>query len=112
MKQKYYDLIGIYSATLCLMHCLLAPFLLVLPIGRFHHPLIDGIFLTIGILPVVKIIKNKVPVFLKILVLCSFLLIALAIFIEAVYHIESSLIYFGATGLIISHFINYKYHRH
>lgn len=111
MKEKYFDLVGMYSAALCLIHCLITPLLFTLPLGISHSPIIDFIFLIVGFIPVLKILIGKSPFTLKVLIFVSFVLIAVAILLESIYHWENSLIYIGAIGLITSHFIHYNSHK-
>jgi len=112
MREKYYDLIGVYSAFLCLAHCILGPILFIVPLGISHSPLLDSFFLIVGLFPVYKVVRSKSPVFLKILLVFSFALIALSITLEALYHQESFLIFIGAMGVISSHLMNYNYKKH
>ncbi|RXG11225.1 MerC mercury resistance protein [Leeuwenhoekiella aestuarii] len=112
MKAKYFDIIGVYAAFLCLIHCILAPVLFLLPLELSHNPLIDISFLAIGLFPVIQVVRSNAPVYLKILIAVSWTLIAAAIAFEVFLHQDTSLIYFGAIGLISGHLFNYSNHKH
>ena len=55
----FYDILGISSATICLVHCLVFPLLTILPLGLSHNPIIDLLFATIGLFAIFKIIKKS-----------------------------------------------------
>ena len=112
MKAKYLDIIGVYAAFFCLIHCLFTPVLFLLPLGLSHNPIIDLSFLSIGIFPVLKVLRSKSPLKLKLLLAVSWILVAVAIALESLFHQETPLIYFGAAGLISGHLFNYKNHKH
>ncbi len=112
MKTKILDCIGISAAVLCLIHCILFPVLMIVPLGISHHPLIDLLFLIIGATVVLRITKTVGSVRLKVLFLVSIALISISIGLDFIFHIHSGLIYIGATGLIVAHIINFKNHKH
>ena len=111
MKDKYFDLAGMYIATLCLIHCLLAPLLFLIPLQVSHTPVVDLVFFGLGLYPVYKVLKSKASLYLKILLVSSLLLVRVSILLEY-FEIHSFLIYIGATGLIAGHVINFKSHRY
>ncbi|MEZ0131261.1 hypothetical protein AB9T88_16415 [Flavobacterium sp. LBUM151] len=55
---SFYDILGISSATVCLVHCLVFPLITILPLGLIHNPFIDLFFAVIGSIAVFKIIKK------------------------------------------------------
>lgn len=110
--KKYTDLLGISAAGLCLIHCLLFPLLMVLPMGISHNAYIDLCFLSIGIWPVYRVIKENPPVYLKVWLIGSLTLIGVSVLLDILFHIHSVLIYMGAAGLITGHFTNFKLHSH
>lgn len=112
MKEKYFDMIGVYAAFLCLIHCVLAPVLFLLPLGFSHNPIIDISFLTIGIFPVIKVMRSAAPLYIKVLLAISWVAVLVSVLLESVFHQESVLIFFGAGGLITGHLINYSNHKH
>lgn len=112
MREKYYDLIGVYTAFLCLVHCIMAPILFILPLGISHNPLLDSFFLLVGLFPVYKVLRSTSPIGLKISLVVSFVLIAISILLESLYYHESILIVIGTSGVITCHLINYNYKKH
>ncbi len=112
MKAKILDAIGASAAALCLVHCLVFPFLMILPFGLTHNPIIDICFLFIGSVVVYKITTKRISKWLKLLFWGSIFLIFVSIIIDIIFHVHTPLIYFGAVGLISGHVINYKEHKH
>ncbi|KIA97731.1 MerC mercury resistance protein [Flavobacterium sp. KMS] len=105
-----WDLLGISSASICLIHCLIFPVITILPLGLSHNPLIDLLFVSIGFFAVVKIIKKSNLLVSSILIL-SLTLIFISILIEIVLDVHSNLIFIGGIGMIIGHFLNYRSHK-
>lgn len=112
MNAKNYDLIGITSSALCLLHCSILPLIMVIPVGISHNIYIDLVFLTIGTYPIYKILKNNINIYIKTLITTSFMLMFLSIIIEHFFHIHLYLIHIGSIGLILGHIINFKHHKH
>ncbi|MFC0779491.1 MerC domain-containing protein [Flavobacterium sp. HJSW_4] len=110
ISTSFYDILGISSATICLVHCLIFPFLTILPLGLSHNPFIDLLFASIGLFAILKIIKKSALLVSTILVV-SMALIWISILTELLLEIHLDLIYFGGIGMIIGHLINYKLHR-
>lgn len=107
---SFYDILGISSATLCLVHCLIFPILTILPLGFIHNPIIDLLFASLGLFAILKIIKNSALLISAILVV-SMSLIWISILSELFFEMHLDLIYYGGIGMIIGHLINYKLHR-
>ncbi|WP_338841695.1 MerC domain-containing protein [Flavobacterium ginsenosidimutans] len=110
ISTTFYDILGISSATICLVHCLIFPLLTILPLGLSHNPIIDLLFASIGLFAILKIIKKSALLVSTILVV-SMALIWISILTELFFEIHLDLIYFGGIGMIIGHLINYKLHR-
>ncbi|OMQ12426.1 MerC family mercury resistance protein [[Flexibacter] sp. ATCC 35103] len=106
----FYDILGISSATICLVHCLVFPLLTILPLGLSHNPFIDLLFATIGLFAIVKIIKKSNLLISSILII-SMALIWISVLSEIVLDIHLDLIFIGGIGMIIGHLINYKLHK-
>lgn len=106
------DYIGISSATLCLVHCLVFPLLSIVPIGFSHNHWVDLIFATIGLFAVVKIIKTNTFLYIKLILSFSIILIFISIFVTILFHVHSNILYFGGVGMIIGHILNFKQHQH
>jgi hypothetical protein len=103
----FYDILGISSATICLVHCLLFPLLTILPLGLCHNPFIDLSFASMGLFAVLKIIKKSTRLVSGILII-SMVLIWTSILSEIIFEIHLDLIFIGGIGMIIGHFLNYK----
>jgi hypothetical protein len=107
---SFYDILGISSATICLVHCLLFPLLTILPLGLSHSPFIDLLFATVGLFSVTKIIKKSGLLIAAILIV-SMALIWISILTEIILEIHCDLIFPGGIGMIIGHLLNYKTHK-
>lgn len=106
----FYDILGISSATLCLIHCLIFPLLTILPLGLSHNPIVDLIFASIGSFAILKITKKSTLLVSSILIV-SMSLIWISILTDLILEIHLDLLYVGGVGMIIGHLINYKLHR-
>ena len=103
----FYDILGISSATICLIHCVLFPLLTILPFGLVHNPLIDLAFAIVGLLVITKIIKKSSRLVAGILII-SMMLIWISILSELFFDTHLDLIFVGGFGMITGHFLNYK----
>ncbi|MBP2615585.1 MerC domain-containing protein [Chryseobacterium jejuense] len=112
MKSKILDAVGISAAALCLIHCIVFPLLLVIPLGISHNPYIDLGFLAIGALIVYRLTKQITNRKLKFLFWISIGLIAVSVAADFMFEVHLPLIYVGAAGLITAHLINFKNHKH
>ncbi len=112
MKSKILDAIGISAAVLCLIHCIIFPLLLIIPLGISHNPYIDLAFLAIGAAVVYRLTKHMTNIWLKFIFCFSILLISISVFVDLLFEIHIPLIYIGAAGLILGHIINFKNHKH
>jgi hypothetical protein len=106
----FYDILGISSATICLVHCLVFPLLTILPLGISHNPFIDLIFASIGLVAILKIIKKSNLLVAAILIV-SMSLIWITVLSEIILDIHLDIIYIGGIGMIIGHFLNYRWHK-
>ncbi|WP_374174394.1 MerC family mercury resistance protein [Flavobacterium tructae] len=107
----FYDILGISSAAICLVHCLIFPLLTILPLGISHNPFIDLTFALIGLIAILKIIK-KSSLLVAITLILSISLIWISILSEMILDIHLDLIFIGGIGMIIGHLLNYKNHKH
>ncbi|MBV8327233.1 MerC domain-containing protein [Chryseobacterium sp.] len=112
MKSKILDAVGISAAVLCLIHCILFPLLLIIPLGISHNPYVDLTFLIIGTVVVFRVTKHVANRWLKFLFWISILLIAVSVLADFIFEVHVPLIYAGAAGLITAHIINFKNHKH
>ncbi|MDD2675059.1 MerC family mercury resistance protein [Flavobacterium sp. Sr18] len=104
------DILGISSAGLCLLHCLIFPLLTILPLGLSHNPYIDLAFATVGLWAVLNIIK-KASLIVALLLLTSITLIFLSVFIDIFLDYHTNLLIVGGIGMILGHLINYSNHK-
>ncbi|KFF07501.1 MerC domain-containing protein [Flavobacterium reichenbachii] len=105
-----YDFLGISSAALCLVHCLIFPILTILPLGFIHNPIIDLMFASIGLFAIFKIMK-KTSLLVSSILIVSMSLIWISILSELFYENHLDLILFGGIGMIIGHVLNYNLHK-
>jgi hypothetical protein len=112
MKSKILDAVGISAAVLCLIHCIIFPLLMIIPLGIAHNPYIDLSFLIIGAAVVYRVTKNMTSRWLKFLFWASIILISISVLADLIFEIHIPLIYLGAAGLISGHIINFKNHKH
>ncbi|MGH1517229.1 MerC domain-containing protein [Chryseobacterium sp. JK1] len=112
MKSKILDTIGISAAVLCLIHCIIFPLLMVIPLGISHNPYIDLAFLLIGAVVVFRITRQISSRWLKFLFWTSIGLILISVMADFIFEVHIPLIYAGAAGLIAGHIINFKNHKH
>ncbi|GEN70627.1 MerC domain-containing protein [Chryseobacterium lathyri] len=112
MKSKILDAVGISAAVLCLIHCVVFPLLMIIPLGISHNPYIDLAFLIIGAVVVYRVTKNIASSWLKLLFWSSIILISISVLADLIFEIHIPLIYVGAAGLITGHIINFRNHKH
>lgn len=110
ITSSFYDILGISSATACLVHCLVFPLLTILPLGLSHNPFIDLFFASIGFFAIFKIIKKSNLLISGILIF-SMALIWISVLSELILDVHLDLIYFGGIGMIIGHLLHYKSHK-
>ena len=106
------DFLGISSATMCMIHCLVFPLISFIPIGFSHNHWVDLIFASLGLYPVIKIVKTSSPLYIKIILSVSMGLIFYSIINTIVSHEHSMLLYFGGVGMVLGHILNFKFCKH
>ncbi|OXA94769.1 MerC domain-containing protein [Flavobacterium hercynium] len=107
---SFYDILGISSATICLVHCLIFPLLTILPLGLSHNPFVDLFFATIGLLAILKIV-NKTSILISAILVISMSLIWISVLADIILEIHLDLLYIGGVGMIVGHLLNYKLHK-
>ena len=110
--QTLYNFLGLSSATLCLLHCLLVPILSIVPLKFFDSVWIDILFCSIGMIAVSKIIMARASKLVKLILICSIFIVIVSVMIEIVFEVHSEGMLLGGIGLLIGHFLNYKNHSH
>ncbi|SNB43832.1 MerC mercury resistance protein [Flavobacterium psychrophilum] len=104
------DILGISSATLCLIHCLLFPIITILPLGLSHNHWVDLFFACIGMFVVSKIILSNTTKLVKIILSLSISIIIVGVVIELLCNRNTYLVIIGGIIMIIGHYLNYKSH--
>ncbi len=114
MKSKVFDLLGISAALLCLIHCLLLPVLMILPLGleHEHNTYIDLGFLIIGAAVVYRVTRAIHSKWLQGIFWVAIGLIGLSVLLDLAFHFHSPFMYAGAVLLVTGHLINFKNHKH
>jgi hypothetical protein len=103
------DILGISTASLCLVHCLLFSILSIIPLGLNNH-WIDIFFACVGMFVVSKIVMSTTSNKIKLILGTSITLIIIGVFLEIMWEQETPLVLIGGSGMIIGHFLNYKFH--
>jgi hypothetical protein len=111
-SKQFHDVLGISSATLCLIHCLVFPLITILPIGLSHNHWIDLVFAGIGFYAIVGILKSETAKYIKLVLFFSMGLILASILYTLITHHHTNLLYFGGIGMIVGHLLNFRYHKH
>ena len=114
MNQKLansYDILGISSATLCLIHCILLPLLTIIPFGFSDNIYVDCAFAGIGLFAVSKVILNGADKKIRYILGISTVTIIISVTLELLLDINSGLILIGGSGMIVGHYLNYKSHK-
>jgi hypothetical protein len=106
------DVLGISSATLCLIHCLIFPLITIIPIGLSHNHWVDLVFAGIGVYAIVGILKSKTSKYIKFILSLSMSLILISVLYTIITHHHTKLLYLGGIGMIIGHLLNFKHHKH
>ncbi|CAD0000806.1 MerC domain-containing protein [Flavobacterium salmonis] len=104
------DILGISSASLCLVHCLLFPILSIIPFGFSDTHWIDIFFACIGMFVVSKIVMGKTAKKVKLILTASITAIIIGVVLEIIWKINTQMILIGGVGMIIGHLLNYKLH--
>lgn len=111
MKKQQIDILGISSASLCLIHCMALPLLTTLPFGLFDDALVDLFFACIGIFVLIKILRSTARRLVKIILTTSLFFIFSSIVLELVLDFHTPIIYVGGFGMILGHYLNLKTHK-
>lgn len=103
------DLLGVFSAGLCTVHCLAAPLLLALfsTTGWFH--IATYFFLAISIYAAYTSTRNTQSKLSKSLIFSGLALLFVAIIFEDYVHWFHELSYVASAGLILGHILNMRY---
>lgn len=116
LSSKTSDWIGISSAILCTIHCLVAPLFFGGMIHAHHsadtHWLLghhwDYVFLAIGLFAVWFSARHAHSTILKVALWLTFGLLAGAILMEEFSGLLQGVIYFSSAALILAHLVNLR----
>lgn len=102
-----YDIIGLSSASICLLHCLLFPLLTFIPIA-IEHVFIDTFFALIGVFVFFSILKSKTQTKVKNILFIGNLLVITGVLLHMFFKIDTFLVIVGGIIMVSGHIINFK----
>jgi hypothetical protein len=108
-----FDILGMISSGLCLVHCLAGPILLLLGYqflepGGWH--LLDFLFLTVSALAVYSVTRKHSMTWIKAGLWISFAILSISVFFEHNTFLNISG-WVAAGGLILFHYFNFRHSR-
>ncbi|MCG8387169.1 MAG: MerC domain-containing protein [Cytophagales bacterium] len=113
---KKSDELGMLSSTLCMLHCMATPFLLLaVPSSQVTHhgsqawwSWLDILFLGISLIAVFMTVQQSTQKWLKVSLVVSWLMLSFFILNERFEGIEFSfdMVYFPAFALVVLHLVN------
>lgn len=118
MKQKFAnfrsDYIGMVSAILCLIHCIILPVIFALRAVDFEHDVEghfkwDYLFLALSFYAVYHSAKHSPSPLIKMLFWANFSVLTLCIFLENISEAFEYMIILASIGLVVVHFINIRH---
>ena len=107
---KTYDILGISSATLCLIHCIIFPILTIVPFGFSDNIFIDSLFACVGMFVVSKVLISDSSRKVKYILGISIGIIVVNVVLELLFKIHLGLLFVGGIGMIVGHYMNFKNH--
>jgi hypothetical protein len=106
---KKSDIVGVLSASLCIVHCFFTPLLLLMFAAFKWFHAISYIFLFISFVSAFEATKHSENLKILTLIWGSFVLFAIAILFEDDFAFLHTLSYVASFGLIIGHILNIRY---
>lgn len=107
---RRYDFLGVSSATLCLLHCLMVPFLSLVSISNSSSIWIDLFCCFMGLLAVYKIVRHTDSKRVQYILIASIVVVISSISIELLYQLHNEGVLIGGIGLLIGHTAHIKTH--
>jgi len=108
--QENSDLVGIFSSSLCLIHCLLLPIIANLlahsEIGE--EGFVDYAFLVLAFIAIWYSIKPHTSNFIKKMLWVAFIILSFGILTEDIFSFSEYLAYFASFSLIFLHYFNFR----
>ncbi|MCU0392616.1 MAG: MerC domain-containing protein [Thermoflexibacter sp.] len=118
-KEKNFkaDYLGMLSAGLCLIHCVLLPIVFAWRAVNFEHDVEgifkwDYIFLVISFYAVYQAAKTTISPIIRWALWASFILLTTSIILESYAEVFEYIIIFASVCLVIIHFFNLRYCQH
>jgi hypothetical protein len=108
-KIRKFDIIGILSASICLVHCIATPFLIVLGASFLTQPFIKYVFLITSFVAVFKTTNKSKNTKISILLLISFWGFLFTTLFDEQYEWLHFLTYLFSFLIILGHLLNIKY---
>ena len=111
IKSRKLDFIGIIASTVCIIHCLLTPLVVILfsEVVKEKYEYINFLFLAISLVSVVLSVKTTNHQVIKVLLIYFWIQLSVGLLFEELNFVFSILMYFAAVGLIATHIWNIKY---
>ena len=109
LNPKKFDIIGILSSSICLIHCLATPLLMAIGAGFFTNPWFEHLFVLISFLSIYKATQKSNHFKLSVFLWISFAGFAACIFFEEWHHDIHYVGYFFSLLIIIGHLLNIKH---
>lgn len=103
------DIIGIISSSLCLVHCIATPLLIVFGAGFITNPIFKYSFLIISFASIFKATENVYNKKIAMLLWISFCGFLFSTLFQEEYELLHYSGYFFAILIIIGHILNIKY---
>ncbi|SOE23084.1 MerC mercury resistance protein [Spirosomataceae bacterium TFI 002] len=108
---NFSNYLGIASATLCVVHCILTPFLIVLVIKYEWWANLSYLFLLVSFTAAWEATKSKPPRHIFLLVWIGFAILSFCIILEDTFEFAELLSYFASLVLVLGHILNIKHCR-
>lgn len=102
------DLIGILSSSICLVHCVATPLLVLFSVNIFTNPAFDLLFLFVALGSIFKATQNTSNIKIALLLWFSFVGFMIATLFHDFFEWLHYLGYLFALLLIIGHLLNIK----
>jgi len=108
--QENSDFVGIFSASLCLIHCLLLPILanLLAHTSIGEYPFFDYIFLAMAYVAVWYSVKSHTTSFTKKMFGLALFFLSFGILTEEFIDFSAYIAYFSSFSLIVLHYVNFR----
>ncbi len=103
------DIIGILSSSICLVHCIATPFLIIYGIGFMTNPIFKYLFLILSFVSIFKATENVQHTKIAALLWVSFWGFLFSNLFHEEYHWLDYFEYLFAGLIIIGHILNIKY---